>query len=272
MTSQRAKAETFLELHHAAQPLLLANAWDAGSARLLASLGFAALATTSAGHAGTLGRLDGNVSVDEALEHARALVDATDLPVSSDFENGFADDPGGVAANITRAIGTGLAGASVEDASKDPDAPIYDAGLSAERVVAATEAAHGGDVHFVLTARAENFLHGRADLDDTIARLQSFAAAGADVVYAPGVTDLEQIRTIVASVDKPVNVLAMPGVPPVAQLAAVGVKRVSVGSGFHSVSLGAVVTAGRELLDAGTYDFWATALPGMLAAHDAFSG
>jgi 2-methylisocitrate lyase-like PEP mutase family enzyme len=270
MTTQPEQAEAFLAMHYAAEPLLLANAWDAGSAKVLAALGFAALATTSAGHAGTLGRLDGRVTLEEALEHARTIVAATELPVSCDFENGFADAPVDVAANVRRAIECGLAGASVEDASKDPDAPIYDARLAAERIAAAADAAHTGEVHFVLTARAENHLHGRADLDDTIARLQSYAAAGADVVYAPGLTQLEQIRAVVAAVDRPVNVLALPGVPSVADLAAAGVKRISVGSGFHAVTMGALVAAGRELLDSGTCEFWSTAMEGMRVAREAF--
>jgi 2-methylisocitrate lyase-like PEP mutase family enzyme len=271
MTTQQQKAQRFLALHQADTPLLLANAWDRGSARILASLGFTALATTSAGHAATLGRRDGAVTRDEALEHAREIVSATDLPVSSDFENGFADDPEAVAANIRLAIATGLAGASVEDASKDPDVPIYDATLATERVSAAAAAAHEGDVKLVLTARAENYLHSRRDLADTIARLQSFQEAGADVLYAPGLTDLEEIRQVVTAVDRPVNILALPGAPTVAELGAAGVQRVSVGSGFNLVALGAVVLAGRELLDEGTYGFWETAVQGAMAAGAAFT-
>jgi 2-methylisocitrate lyase-like PEP mutase family enzyme len=271
MTTQSEKAAQFLDLHRGDTPLLLANAWDAGSAKVLASLGFRAIATTSAGHAGTLGRQDGAVTRDEALDHAREIVAATDLPVSSDFENGFADAPEDVAANIRLAIAAGLAGASVEDASKDPDAPIYDANLAAERVAAAAAAAHEGDVHFVLTARAENYLHGRRDLDDTIARLQSFEQAGADVLYAPGLTDLDEIRQVVDALANPVNVLALPGAPAVAELGAAGVRRISVGSAFHLASVGSLVTAGRELLDAGTYGFWEAANQGGKAARRAFA-
>jgi 2-methylisocitrate lyase-like PEP mutase family enzyme len=270
MTTQQQKAEAFLASHHGDAPLLLANAWDVGSAKVLAALGFPALATTSGGHAGTLGRRDGSVTRDEALEHARAIAGATDLPVSCDFENGFADAPGDVAANIALLIETGVAGASVEDAGKDPNAPIYDAALAAERVAAAAEVAHAGDVKLVLTARAENYLHGRRDLDDTIARLQAFQAAGADVLYAPGITDLEEIRQVVAAVDRPVNVLALPGVPTIAELATIGVGRVSVGSAFHLVALGAVVEAGRELVDDGTYGFWGLAGQGVTIARPAF--
>jgi 2-methylisocitrate lyase-like PEP mutase family enzyme len=256
MSDQANRAARFTELHHGDGPLLLPNPWDVGSARLFATLGFQALATTSSGHAATLGRRDGGVSRDEALAHAASIVGATDLPVSADLENAFADDPAGVAETIRLAAGTGLAGCSVEDFTGREDDPIYDAGLAVERVAAAAEAAHDGPVRLVLTARSENFLHGRPDLADTIARLTSFEEAGADVVYAPGVTAAEDIRRLVESVDVPVNVLALPGVPPVAELAAIGVKRISVGSGFNLVGIAAVASAARELLDAGTYSFW----------------
>src|SRR3954470_9225279 len=199
-------AQDFLALHRPDPPLLIPNPWDAGSAKLLASLGFKALATTSSGFAATLGRRDYNVTRDEALAHSAQIVAATDLPVSADLENAFADDPAGVAETIRLAIEAGLAGCSVEDAAGRDDDPIYDAGLAAERVAAAVEAA-GDDI--VITARAENLLHGR-DLDDAIARLQSFQEAGAPVLYAPGVTDLGDIRRLVESVDRPVNVLALP--------------------------------------------------------------
>jgi 2-methylisocitrate lyase-like PEP mutase family enzyme len=265
------RARTFLALHHQEQPLLLANAWDAGSARLLAWAGFQALATTSAGHAATLGRLDGRVTLDEAVAHAADLVAATPLPVSCDFENCFADEPEGVAANVRRMAATGVAGVSVEDASKDPDSPIYDASLATERVAAAVEAAHSGDTHVVVTARADSFFHGRPDLDDTITRLRAFADAGADVVYAPGVSNADDVRRIVNAVDVPVNVLAIPGLPAVAELLEIGVRRISVGSGFTSVAFGAVVRAARELLDDGTYGFWTVGGEGMLATHSAFA-
>lgn len=266
---QAEKAEQFLALHHGDAPLLLPNPWDVGSAKLLAAIGFSALATTSAGFAGTLGRLDGGVTRDEVMEHARAIAAATDLPVSADLENCFAHEPAGVAETIGLAIGTGLVGGSVED-YRGSDNEIYDAGLAVERVAAAVEAAHGGSVHFVLTARCENYLHGRRDFDDTIARLLAFQAAGADVLYAPGLNDTEEIRRLVAAVDLPVNVLALPGTAPVAELADIGVKRISVGSGFSNVAAGALAEAGRELLEAGTYDYWALGITGMGVIHEAF--
>ena len=270
MTTQADKAERFLSLHDPAAPLLLPNPWDRGSATLLASLGFEALATTSGGFAATLGRLDGSVTRDEAVSHAAWIVESTDLPVSADLENGFADDPAGVADTVERAIAAGLAGCSVEDFTRHRDAPIYDAAAAAERVTAAAEAAHGTAVHLVLTARAENYLHGRADLADTIARLQSFQEAGADVLYAPGLNDVNDIRSLVTSVDRPVNVLALPGGPTVAELSAAGVARVSVGGAFAYAALGAVVDAARELREEGTYGYWTGAGVGMAAARTAF--
>jgi 2-methylisocitrate lyase-like PEP mutase family enzyme len=270
MSTQAEKADRFLTLHHGDSPLLLPNAWDQGTAKIFASLGFQALATTSAGHAATFGRLDGAVTRDEALAHAAELVAATDLPVSADYENGFADEPADVAANVALAAATGLAGCSVEDFARRTDDPIYERGFAAERVAAAAEAAHGGSARMVLTARAENYLHGNPDLDDTIARLQAYQAAGADVLYAPGMSDADDIRRLVAEVDRPVNVLALPNAPTVAQLKELGVARISVGSAFALVATGAVVTAARELLEEGTYGFWATAGPGMAAARAAF--
>jgi 2-methylisocitrate lyase-like PEP mutase family enzyme len=268
--AQAGKARRFLERHAPGRPLLLPNPWDRGSARLLAWLGFEALATTSSGFAATLGRLDGSVTRDEALGHAAEMVAATDLPVSADLESGFADDPEGVAETVRLALQAGLAGCSVEDATGRPDHPIHDAGLAAERVRAAAEAAHRGPVHLVLTARAENHLHGRPDLPDTVARLQAYQEAGADVLYAPGLRRLEDIRRLVASVDRPVNVLALPGAPPVAELAAAGVSRVSVGGAFAFAALGAVVEAATELRESGTYGFWRHATPGSAAARSAF--
>jgi 2-methylisocitrate lyase-like PEP mutase family enzyme len=257
----------FGDLHVPGRPLLLANAWDVGSARLLASLGFKALATTSSGHAATLGRRDYGVNREEALEHAAELVAAVDVPVSADLENGFSDDPRGVAETISMAVETGLAGCSIEDASGRPEDPIYDFSLAVERVAAAVAAADG---RLVLTARAENFLHDRRDLEDTIARLTGFAEAGADVLYAPGLTRIEDIRAVVEAVGKPVNVLALPTAPPVAELAAAGVARVSVGGAFAFAALGGVVEAARELLDQGTYDFWQRARVGAKVAREAF--
>jgi 2-methylisocitrate lyase-like PEP mutase family enzyme len=259
---------TFLELHTTGRPLLLPNPWDAGSARVLATVGFQALATTSSGFAATLARPDMSVSRDEALAHAADVVAAVDLPVSADLENGFADDPAGVADTVRQAVAVGLAGCSIEDSTGRSDDPIYDGSAAAERVAAAVEAAGPG---FVITARAENFLHGRDDLADTIARLQSFQEAGAHVLYAPGVTSSEQIRAIVTSVDRPVNVLALPGTPPVAELAELGVARVSVGGAFAFTALGALVEAGRELLDQGTYGYAARARLGRQVAGQAFA-
>ncbi len=189
MTDQAGKYEHFLALHQGPAPLLLPNAWDRGSAALLASLGFEAIATTSSGFAATLGQLDNSVTRDQALEHSRIMAAAVSIPVSADLENCFADDPAGVSETVRLATGTGLAGCSVEDSTGRDDDPIYEPGLAADRVTAAVEAAHGSGPRLVLTARAENFLHGRPDLKDTIARLQSYQAAGADVLYAPGLTD-----------------------------------------------------------------------------------
>jgi len=230
MTAEQAdRARRFLDRHREGGPLLLPNPWDVGSAKLLASLGFEALATTSSGFAATLGRVDGTVTRDEALAHAAAIAAATPLPVSADLENGFADDPDSVAETVRRAIEAGLAGCSIEDATGDEDGPpIYDPGLSVARIEAAAEIAHAGPVQLVLTARAENYLHGRPDLRDTIRRLQAFQEAGADVLYAPGLHSLQDIRELVSAVDRPVNVLAWPGGPAVAELAAAGVSTLSV--------------------------------------------
>jgi 2-methylisocitrate lyase-like PEP mutase family enzyme len=260
-------SDRFLDLHRPGAPLLLPNAWDAGSAKLFASLGFEALATTSSGHAATLGRLDGSVSREEALEHAAALVAATGLPVSADLENGFGDEPEAVAETVRLALDAGLAGCSIEDFG---GGDIYDAGLAVERVAAAAQAAHSRSRRLVLTARAENHIHGRDDLDDTIARLRAYGEAGADVLYAPGPTSIEAIRAIVEGVGRPVNVLARPGAPTVAELAEAGVARVSVGGAFAFAALGAAVEAARELLDAGTYGFWDRAGAGARAARSAF--
>jgi 2-methylisocitrate lyase-like PEP mutase family enzyme len=258
----------FLDLHRPGTPLLMPNPWDIGSAKLLASLGFEALATTSSGFAATLGRLDGNVTRAEAIAHCAALVEAVDVPVSADLENGFADDAAGVAETIGLARDAGLAGCSIEDWSGEA---VYDRELAVERVVAAAEAAHAGDVPLVLTARAENLIHGRDDLADTIARLQAFQEAGADVLYAPGLTDLQQIQQVVSEVDRPVNVLALAAAPPVAQLAEAGVARISIGGGFAYVAMGAVVQAARELREQGTYEFWQGAAIGAKAWRAAAS-
>jgi 2-methylisocitrate lyase-like PEP mutase family enzyme len=271
MGDQAQKAEQFLALHRQQVPLLLANVWDAGSARLVASLGFQALATTSSGHAATLGKLDGSVSRDEALSHAATIVSATDLPVSADLEKAFADQPEGVAETIELASGTGLAGASVEDYSGDDDDPIYELGLATERVAAAVEVAHRGPVHLVITARAENFLHGRPDLEDTIARLQAYEQAGADVLFAPGLREPADIRRVVESVHRPVNVLGGPGRPSVAELGKLGVSRISVGGSFAFNAYGALVEAATELRDQGTYGFFERAGAVRRSIADAFA-
>ena len=270
MASHADKAEQFRELHHRGEPLLMPNPWDEGSARLLASLGFPALATTSGGFAATLGRLDYGVTREEALAHVARIVDAVDVPVSADLENGYADEPAGVAETVEGALAAGLAGCSVEDFTRDRNDPIYDIGRAAERVEAAAEVAHRGPVRMVLTARAENYLHGRRDLADTITRLQRYQEAGADVLYAPGLTDLEEIRRLVESVDRPLNVLAMPDSPPVSDLAAAGVRRISVGGALAYAALGAVVAAAVELRDQGTYGYWEQAKAGVTAARSAF--
>jgi 2-methylisocitrate lyase-like PEP mutase family enzyme len=258
---------TFLALHVPGDPLLMPNPWDAGSARLMQSLGFKALATTSSGAAAAIGRLDGEMDVDEVLRHAFTIAASTDLPVSADLENCFADaeDLDQVAQTARGAADAGLAGFSIEDFS---GSEIYDRELAARRVAAAASAAHEDGL--VLTARAENHIRGHDDLSDTIARLQAYQEAGADVLYAPGLITAEQISAVVSAVDRPVNVLAMPGVPPVSELAAIGVSRISVGGSFAFAAIGAVVEAGRELLDHGTYGYTARSQSGSAAARAAF--
>jgi 2-methylisocitrate lyase-like PEP mutase family enzyme len=271
MSEQAERAERFLALHQGERPLLLPNPWDQGSAKLFASLGFEALATTSSGSAATLGLLDGSVTREDALASAAAIVEATELPVSADLENGFADDAAGVAETIRLALAAGLAGASIEDFSGRKDEPIYAIEAAAERVAAAAEVAHGGPGRLVLTARAENYLHGVVDLADTIARLQAYEGAGADVLYAPGLTRLEDIRQVVDSVGLPVNVLARPGVPSVDELAKAGVRRISVGGAFAFAGLGAVTEAARELIEQGTYGYLEQSGVGLKSARAAFS-
>jgi 2-methylisocitrate lyase-like PEP mutase family enzyme len=267
MTLQSDVAERFLGLHRPGEPLLLPNPWDVGSARLLASLGFQALATTSSGHAATLGRMDGSVTAEEALEHAAAIVSATELPVSADLENLFADSAQGVAETARGAVAAGLAGFSIEDYSGDT---IYETERAAERVRAAVEVAHAGPAHVVVTARAENHLRGRDDLDDTIARLQAYQEAGADVLYAPGPVSAQEISAIVSAVDRPVNVLARTGSPPVAELARLGVSRISVGGSFAFAAIDALVSAAQELRDEGTYGYAERSGAGAQAARAAF--
>jgi 2-methylisocitrate lyase-like PEP mutase family enzyme len=267
------KAQAFQALHRRAGAFVIPNPWDAGTARLLEMLGFEALATTSAGFAYTLGRRDGAITRDDALAHARSIVAASELPVSADLENCFGDDPRTVAETIRLAAGTGLVGGSVEDASGDPRRPIYDFAQAVERVAAAVEAARSLPFPFTLTARTENFLHGRADLDDTLRRLQAFDKAGADVLYAPGLPSLDAIKTVCGSVSKPVNVLAASRPFSVAELAAAGVRRISLGSALSRAALGAFLRAAREIKEQGTFTFAKDAIPfaeinGMMAGKD----
>src|SRR4051794_25743016 len=269
--TQAEKATEFLALHQGPKALLLPNPWDAGIAKVLASLGFSALATTSSGFAATLGQLDGTVTRDQAVAHAATIVDATDVPVSADLENGYVDEPEAVAETIGLAIAAGLAGCSIEDSTGRRDDPIYELALATERIAAAADAAHKGDVRLVLTARAEKLLWGHAEPARTITRLQAFQAAGADVLYAPGLRDPADIRQVIDSVERPVNVLAVPGGPSVEELEDLGVRRISVGGALAYAALGAVVDASRELLEEGTYGFWAGASTGRKAAGAAFT-
>ncbi|HWD84749.1 MAG TPA: isocitrate lyase/phosphoenolpyruvate mutase family protein [Solirubrobacteraceae bacterium] len=259
-----ASVEDFRQLHHADELLLMPNAWDAGSARILEHLGFRAVATTSSGAAAAQGRIDGNLGRDLALRHSAELAAAVAIPVSADLEDCFAEDPAGVAETIRLARDTGIAGASVEDWS---GTAIHERGLAVDRVRAAVEAAAG---MLVITARAENHIHGVDDLDDTIGRLQAFSEAGADVVFAPGIASEEQIRAVVGSVAIPVNVLARPGVPAVERLAELGVRRLSVGGAFAFAAYGTLVEAAVQLQQTGTYGYFEAAARGGEAAREAF--
>lgn len=257
------KYKAFRALHERPGAFVIPNPWNAGTARILTALGFEALATTSAGYAFSIGRPDSTKELtrDGILGNAKAIVEATDLPVSADLQDGFGRSPEMCAETIRLAADVGLAGGSIEDATGDANDPIYEFQLAVERVAAAAKAAH--DCQFMLTARVENFLHGRPNLADTIQRLQSFAEAGADVVYAPGLPSLEAIREVCSSVSKPVNVvMGLKGATfSVEELAAVGVKRISVGGAFARAALGAFVRAAREVKDRGTFTFAADALP-----------
>lgn len=257
------KYQAFKALHERAGAFVIPNPWNAGTAKILAALGFEALATTSGGYAFSVGRPDSAAAVgrDEILENAKSIVEATNLPVSADLANGYGRSPEACAATIRLATEVGLAGGSIEDATSDERAPIYEFELAVERVAAAAEAAH--DCQFLLTARAENFLHGRADLKDTIRRLQAFAEAGADVVYAPGLATLETIYQVCASVSKPVNVLmGFKGATySVDELAAAGAKRISVGGSFARAALGGFMRAAREVKEKGTFTYAADAIP-----------
>ena len=260
MPTQAEKAATFRALHGRPGAFIMPNPWDTGTARLLASLGFEALATTSLGVANSLGRPDGTgaVSRAEVIANCRTIADATDLPVNADLENGYADEPRAAAEIIRLASEAGVVGGSIEDATGDPARPIYDFTLAVERVQAAVEVARALPVPFLLTARAENLIHGRLDLDDTIKRLQAFEAAGADVLYAPGLRDLPTIRAVVSAVRRPVNVV-MSHIDPAltaAELAAAGVKRISVGGSLSRLALAAFLRGAREMKDTGGFT-WA---------------
>ncbi len=256
-TSQGEKAARFQALHKGPGAFVIPNPWDAGSARILAGLGFTALATSSGASAGTLGRRDGKVTRDEALAHARAIVAATDLPVSADLEKGFGDAPAVAAETIRLAAEVGLVGGSIEDATGDKDKPVYDLSLAAERVAAAAEAARALPFPFILTARAENYLRGNPSLDDTIRRLQAFEKAGADVLFAPGLPDLAAVRAVCAAVSKPVNFMA--GIKgksfTVADLTAAGVKRISLATSLYRAAMSGLVEVAREVKENGTFGY-----------------
>jgi 2-methylisocitrate lyase-like PEP mutase family enzyme len=258
--SQVEKANRFRALHE--RCFVIANAWDAGSARILAGVGFAALATSSGAAAGMLGRRDGAITRDESIAHARAVLEAVDLPVSADLEKGFGDTPDDAALTIRRAGEIGLVGGSIEDATGNPQKPLYDAGLARERIVAAVAAARAMPFPFTLTARAEGFLRGNPDLDDVIRRLQSFEAAGADVLMAPGLPDLASVRAVCAALSKPFNFMA--GIPgksfTVAELEAAGVRRISLATSLYRTAMAGLLNAAREVKDKGTLDYVNTAM------------
>ncbi|MFT4713347.1 MAG: 2-methylisocitrate lyase-like PEP mutase family enzyme [Candidatus Azotimanducaceae bacterium] len=264
MTTQAEKVDVFRKLHESGEAFVIPNPWDAGSARLLQGLGFQALATTSAGFAQTLGRMDGDVSLEEKLSHCKAVVSVTDIPVSADFENGFADSPEEVANNLVWAAETGIAGASIEDFS---GTDIYDFELAVARIQACSEAKTRMKTDFLLTGRAENLLRGVNDLDDTIRRLQAYEAAGADVLYAPGLNSLEQIQQVMAEITKPMNVLTafLPNIR-VDEFSAIGVARLSIGSALANNAIGATISAANAMLgaqaDSGSFAWMSAAAPG----------
>src|SRR5262245_12690363 len=255
--TQLEKANRFRALHSQPGAFVFPNPWDAGSARLLAGLGFAALATSSAAQANVLGKRDGRVSRDEALAHARLLVGASDLPVAGDLEKGFGDAPQVVAETIRLAAEAGLVGGSIEDATGDKTRPLYDLSQAVERIAAAAEAARKLSFPFTLTARTENFLNGKPDLDDTIRRLQAFERAGADVLFAPGLPDLDAVRAVCAAVSKPFNFMV--GIKgksfTVAELTAVGVKRISLATSLYRAAMSGLLDAAREAKDKGTFGY-----------------
>ncbi len=255
--SQSDKAGRFCALHQGPGAFVIPNPWDAGSARILAGLGFRALATSSGASAGILGRRDGKVTRDEALAHAQAIVTATDLPVSADLEKGFGDSPEAAAETIRLAAGVGLVGGSIEDATGNPDRPLYDIGHATERVAAAVQAARALPFAFTLTARAENFLRGNPNLDDTIKRLQAFERAGADVLFAPGLPDLAAVRTVCTALSKPFNFMV--GIKgksfTVAELETAGVRRISLATSLYRAAMSGLLNAAREVKDKGTFGY-----------------
>ena len=255
--SQAEKAATLRALHEGSTPFIIANAWDGGSARILAALGFPALATSSGASAGVLGRLDGRMAREEALAQARIIVAATDLPVSADLESGFGDAPETVAETIRLAAETGLVGGSIEDATGNPDRPLYDLSHAVERIAAAVEAARALPFPFTLTARAEGFLRGKPDLEDVIRRLQAYEDAGADVLFAPGLPDLAAVQAVCAAVSKPVNFMV--GIPgksfTVTELTQAGVRRISLATSLYRAAMTGLLEAAREIRDGGTFGF-----------------
>ncbi len=263
MSTQLQKAQTFRALHEAPGSFVIANAWDGGSARILTALGFKALASSSGACAGVLGRRDGMVTREEALAHCKAIVDATDLPVSADMEKGFGDSPGAAAETIRLSADIGLVGASIEDATGDPGRPLFELPLARDRIAAAVEAARSVGFPFTLTARTENYLNGNPDLDDTIKRLQAFESAGADVLMAPGLPDLEAVRVVCAALSRPVNFMA--GIKgksfTVAALSGAGVKRISLATSLYRIAMTGLVNAAKEVAESGTFGFLDHTLP-----------
>lgn len=257
MKTQNEKAQSFRALHEGAETFVIPNPWDTISARILAGMGFQALATSSAASAATLGRKDGGLTRDEALSHARMIVDVTDLPVSADLEKGFGEDPETVAETVRLAADSGLVGCTIEDSSGNPDKPLYDFSLAVERITAAAEAAHSLSFPFMLTARAHNFLYPAPSIDETIRRLQAFEEAGADVLFAPGLPDLETIRTVCSAISKPFNFMV--GIRgksfSVAELAAAGVRRISLATSPYRAAMTGLVDAMRGVKETGEFAF-----------------
>jgi 2-methylisocitrate lyase-like PEP mutase family enzyme len=262
MRTQQEKAAAFKKLHEGGKAFVIANAWDAGSAKILAGLGFAALATSSGASAGILGRVDGKVTREEALAHAKGICAATDLPVSADLEKGFGDAPSDAAETIRLAASVGLVGGSIEDATGRKEQPLYGFDEAVQRVAAAVKAARALDFPFMLSARSENFLRGNPDLDDTIRRLQAFEKAGADVLFAPGLPDLAAVKKVCASLQKPFNFMV--GIPgksfSVAELEAAGVRRISLATSLYKMAMTGLVEAATEVKEKGTFGYLTRAI------------